>query len=146
MDTGQQRNIAMNQAIEIAPLLSADTAGELLREMSFAEEHGCYTSFDLIPGFLPVDPFTLELSVRTALAGCFANSQDEVKDITAFRHDRSKMLIAWRWDGDGSLVFKTDDFMLSNTDCKKSYGWERHAKGDWVDTYKNYSDPELVRP
>ena len=118
------------RAIALAPSLSADLAGELLREVSFVEERGACLCFDLVSGFAPVEPALLSLEVRTVLLGCFAKDPDQVREVTAAVHP-SGLLVAWHWDGDGTLIFQSGDWLLCNSDCKKSYGWTRDEL-DWV--------------
>ncbi len=39
-------------------------------------------------------------------------------------HYDGNILVAWYWDGDGTLLFREGDKAAINHDCKKDYEWE----------------------
>jgi hypothetical protein len=99
------------------------------------ERYGCYSCFDVVDAFEVVEPADLSLAVRTALLGCDAETPELFCQIDAYKHRSLPLGVAWHWDGDGTLLFRTPDGILFNGDCKKSYEWERYQPGDWIDDY-----------
>jgi hypothetical protein len=113
------------KAVQIAPSLSPNVAGEMLREAAFtADGYGCYSNFNLRDGFDPFPPECLGLHDLTLLVGCFAKDPETLSGVSAFHHKVSGAWLAWHWDGDGTLLFRTRDHVWVNSDCKKDYKWE----------------------
>lgn len=102
-------------------LHEANAFGEALRQYCFVPDeyggtYGCYETFKLRSEFKPVTnakDFNLMLEILGNVDGdpidCFTNGT---------------VIVAWHWDGDGTLVFKEGDKVAVNTDCKKDYVWE----------------------
>lgn len=98
-----------------------NTVGEALRGACFdGEGLGCYSNFDLVDGFDPIE--CDDLLIKTLCCGCFAKTKD-AKRIRAFHHDEIGVSVFWYWDGDGTLIFKIGDRLIYNSDCKKDYNW-----------------------
>lgn len=100
------------------PKRSPDAVGEYLRSEIFDEkngqERGCYSTFDVNPRVFYLDDIPRDAEY----------AEGPWKHVAL--HQQTGMINAyWYWDGDGTLVFRLPDgSYLSNTDCKKSYGWE----------------------
>lgn len=128
---------------------SPDAVGEVLRRWAFVcekGEYGCYSSFDVIPEFTELKDeektalhfkrmFGRPFDSRNGADWCDSDS-DIMKSIRYFIHPTG-IEMGWYWDGDGVLTFYVpemeDDLFdgtISNSDCKKSYGWEFGYKGD----------------
>lgn len=104
---------------------SADALGELMRKMTFVRPYGCYSCFDVTQDFAPID---VDEDVFRLLIG-HASSNDEwdvdvFKSAKAFKSTKTGDIVAWYWDGDGTLAFNISGRRIRNTDCKHSYGWE----------------------
>lgn len=124
--TGGQGNPALAIAMlgEIGRLATfdADFIGELLRKISFignGEVYGCYSTFELISSYQ-------RIKTPIALAEYIAWDADEQGRIESFYSRELDLLVAWYWDGDGTLYFDSGlfDCAVWNNDCKKDYGWE----------------------
>lgn len=98
--------------------MHADIIGEYLRDLFFDQSSGqigCYSTFavndwvERISDDVRYDEYMEEDEIwyrfRTDAAGCLVTME-------------------YHWDGDGTLRFLFGDYILENTDCKKSYGWE----------------------
>lgn len=107
--------------------LSADVAGELLRDLSFKDEYeifsnreykklGCYSVFETkkewkkVPASKDLFPILLELL-----------GADSVTEF--YKHETENIYMSWHWEGDGTLLFLIDDMVLVNSDCKKQQNW-----------------------
>lgn len=121
-----------------------DALGEVLRDWAFKEKYGCYSCFDVIDGFTKVDtgPREFELMWGRKYDPEFHDEmwgyadQNAIKDICWFKHDNG-IEMGWYWDGGGLLIFYVPELVdeyydgtLSNSDCKKDYGWEFAMKGN----------------
>lgn len=92
-----------------------NTLGELLRKYCFVGDgHGCYDSFELRPEFEKCEPD------QTIVELC-CGEYEEKENISGYR--AGSLEVYWFWDGDGTLVFRTPDFLVVNYDCKKDWGW-----------------------
>lgn len=108
---------------------SADVVGEALRGKFWKQpysttkygtyrETGCYSSFDYQDDVEELEPEIEERQEHW--------SGEEWTDRTEWHRARWRdILCRWYWDGDGTIEFHLPDgFVLRNTDCKKTYGWE----------------------
>ena len=116
--------------LEIDPA-TADpiTLGEFLREATFVDGYGCYTSFEVVKDAVRLP---LKSAVQILAPGdpeyrdeLFAHLQPEAY---WFNRDGYMVAVAWVWDGDGTLVFEVwqkGDLIrrISNHDCKKYDRW-----------------------
>jgi len=112
-----------------------DVMGEMYRDLTFDQdangELGCYTTFELRDGWEKVES-TLCLYYRTLLCGCWAKTLFCESNIHAYKNPKYNVLVAWIWDGDGSLLFSDNnlDKIYINTDCKKTYDWQEAPEID----------------
>jgi hypothetical protein len=133
----------MQKIIDTQQTDDPNTFGEVLRELCFAKEYGCYSCFDLVEGFRKVeDGSNIQSKLWMALE-CHPLQQQDAEDredeqsykdwvtyLFEDTRDRAKLFtngsvhIGWHWDGDGTLVFIEGDKCAVNTDCKKSNRWE----------------------
>lgn len=112
--------------------------GEALRHWSFVGrngETGCYQTFDLPDFFKKI---TSGEYFERANKVCYPNCDDiklncYIADFPAYKDEyfnepALKIIVAWRWDGDGCLYFriitKDKDIEVINNDCKTDYEWE----------------------
>ena len=121
-----QRADAVAYALDEQP----DLYGEALRRYLFVGPGlGCYANFDLRPEFSALDKATpLGAQVlRILFAGQYPDCDArEVAQVSLYAS--ATELVAWWWDGDGTLlVGELDEGKLTraavNDDCKKAYGW-----------------------
>lgn len=124
----------------IATLMNDPNAvGEVLREWAFVDGYGCYSTFTLIPKFEKVEPSFLEFrkiigrpynpSIKDSYG--WGDSDDEIMKMLQWYKHPNGIEVGWYWDGDGVLCFFSPelkdnyfDGTVTNTDCKKSSGWE----------------------
>lgn len=116
----------MKIVLDTQEIESSDQFGELLRDYCFVSDQyggmtGCYSTFSLRPEFKEVPATSIDYKymarlIQNEAIACFSNGT---------------ILIAWYWDGDGTLVFKEGKRVAINTDCKKDYTWE------WVEYGKD---------
>ncbi len=116
-----------------------DTLGEFLRMKCFIpkDKYGCYSTFKLESNFGKIE-FNSELGKKLLKflydsKTKYESNSDEYLEIYTLEnfiddykpslYSNGEINIAWYWDGDGTLLFNTDEFTIINRDCKKSYGW-----------------------
>ena len=106
--------------------------GEALLKYSFVGEgRGCYSNFTLRDSFKKYDKG--KLTFANFLVGVWPDDLLEcaeykagVEEISCFKDEDTGLIVAWLWDGDGSLAFLIDEkkkIFLENSDIKKSYNW-----------------------
>lgn len=136
--------VKMNIEIEN---LSADNAGELLREMFYDPKlgYGCYMNFEVRPEVekLPNTPIPwFDFSVC-----CEGNDKpDLITDrvdpecgevYQTYQLNDIKMM--YHWDGDGELIFiLPSGKVLANNDCKKDRYWK------WFNNWSDFSYNEAL--
>jgi len=119
--------------------------GEALRHWSFVGrngERGCYSTFQLSDFFVKLEGATLlkkeyKKYFDRADSVCYPcddiNLNCFIADFPAFKDKYFnipflKIILAWKWDGDGCLYFRVigngKDIEVINDDCKKDYEWE----------------------
>jgi len=109
--------------------MGVDEKGEALRGLVFNQNPvktewgywpvlGCYSTFELNPGFVEVDPEPY----RAKFPDFFPDEEDEIR-VEAY--ESPEILAIWHWDGDGSLLvwIKGEPAALVNHDCKCTYDW-----------------------
>lgn len=123
---------------------SPDAMGEILRKWAFVGKgYGCYSNFDVRPEFERVavrfDEFRKIMGrpykSPTDHSYGWSDTDDEIMErMTWYKHPTG-IEVGWYWDGDGTLCFYVpeleDDYYdgtLTNSDCKKSTGWEFGTK------------------
>lgn len=122
--------------------IDPDMEGEILRSSFFVGEGlGAYSNFDLHQGFCALEAGD-ELHSRLVgfLFADFWFMNDDSPEALHEKNDETsraalfsdgKNVVAWWWDGDGTLLVGTlgksgePDKLLLNDDCKKTYGWRR---------------------
>ena len=121
----------MKIALDTATMKSADEFGEALRDYCFVpneygQDFGCYSTFDLLPEFSPSIPSEWIVELLIGKKPSPENDDfdwgDERKRINCFSSPHC--VVAWFWDGDGSLYVSDRKRAALNNDCKKSYGWK----------------------
>lgn len=110
--------------VDLGRIYNADVLGEFLRSLTFVSKGpldlGCYSSFELQEGFVKIeDPKDLENISHELMA--------PASEISAYLHPQMSLVVAWYWDGDGSLLFEVQEgstsIVVINQDCKKKHGW-----------------------
>ena len=112
--------------IPVKVITNPNILGELCRELTFLTmnqgELGCYSTFVMRPGFSKIEDRDDLIHLSQIL------SVHNIEEVSAFYHASLKMVVAWAWDGDGTLFFEIeeDDSLIGviNIDCKKNHGWE----------------------
>lgn len=121
----------MQKIIDTQKIDDPNLFGEIIREYAFTEEYGCYSCFDLIGEFKPVqDGFDIQGRLQMAL-GIHKTQDEQGLDNDELREkahyfSNGKIHIGWYWDGDGTLAIIEGNRCAVNNDCKKDYGWEWH--------------------
>lgn len=63
-----------------------------------------------------------------ACGSILLSSGEEMKDerdrVILYINSNLNAVVAWHWDGDGTLYIKADNIAVINTDCKKDHGWK----------------------
>jgi hypothetical protein len=123
--------------------LDARAAGEvLLSYLNYKDRWGYSTREFLRGNFYPIEGIA-PLDVRTCCCGCWANSPGEGDAIDWWRSDELGLDVFLHWDGDGTVVFKTADWILENGDCKNDHDWEWVTDRHWSrDLPPNYYEDE----
>ncbi len=99
-----------------------DIIGEALRNYCFVGPgFGCYESFELRPEFIRM-PSNGELS-KQIIPYLETDETDKINIYISVVKDDA-IIVAWFWDGDGTLVFICNNQVFRNNDCKKDHGWE----------------------
>lgn len=133
----------MKKVIDTQTTDDPNLFGEILREYAFEKEFGCYTCFDLLEEFKPVNPNTelagklfqvLSIDLLSQETAEERESdeayKDSVRDEFINLRKRSQLFsngnihLAWYWDGDGTLAFIEEGRAAINTDCKKDHCWK----------------------
>lgn len=116
----------------------ADVLGEVLRAMTFSEKGGAYANFLPRSGWEEVAPEVKDFfSIFDRFPEKNDGSQIDMFDYEGFSDEEEMAAMttlenadlgircSYYWDGDGVLAFTFDDNRyISNSDCKKDYGWE----------------------
>jgi hypothetical protein len=116
--------------------------GEALLHWSFVGrngERGCYSTFELPLFFKPIgimsEGYEEIFSRANAFCfpcediklNCFIYDQPQIED-EYFPAEAILLIIAWRWEGDGTLYFRLigrgKDIEVINNDCKCDYTWQ----------------------
>lgn len=123
------------EAIDIFKDQNANRVGEALRYWSFLANNGhlgCYESFDVASYFQKVSrgiyykrAKEIILPNDTDKITCFFYHQKAIKELNI---EAMVIVLAWYWDGDGTLYFRVkndkQDIELFNTDCKDTTYWQ----------------------
>lgn len=111
--------------MEIFEVKDPNIFGETLRDVVFVKhddlDFGCYTTFKLSNGFSKVE----DSHLRGILSDIVCAGQED----HAEAYINGNILVAWFWDGDGTLFIGSKDLCGNisgavNYDCKKKSGWE----------------------
>ena len=105
--------------------MGVDEKGEALRGLVFDQRKfgdyrlGCYSTFDLSPGFVEVDPEPY----RAKFPDFYPDEEDE--EIRVYACESPEVLAIWYWYGDGSLLvwIKGERTALVSLDCRNTYNW-----------------------
>ena len=104
--------------------------GEIFREYTFVGEGlGCYSNFDVKDSFMEQDHAFLDMEVHRRIGGLILDESEEalieyLVRVTIYQDSDTGLIVAWHWDGDGTLYFREGDVEVINTDCKNAYTWE----------------------
>ena len=110
--------------LNINPKTNPDILGETLRDEFFKQElkhtrHGdyrqlgCYDTFELKDDVTPLPDELLDEEYP----------EDGIYHVFKKTIDGQEIIMKYFWDGDGELEFFFKGGMISNDDCKKTYGW-----------------------
>ena len=133
---------------EIIDLLTEQDAnkfGEALRGFCFegnCEKVGCYSTFEVINVLKEVKEGKIyeeavkildteykesihvyHLNVEEKDCWIAYNDPDDNPERMRVR-EPFEIVLAWYWDGDGSLLFRFNNRIVINTDCKCDYTWK----------------------
>lgn len=132
------------ETVELTTEKDPNKFGEALRDYCFignCMQTGCYSTFDLIKGFEEVKSGYIYEEVFQEIAPEFKDSLKvyiyELKEEECYMeyYDgeniiRTKfeepfiIILAYYWDGDGTLYFRWNNRSVINFDCKKDYVWK----------------------
>jgi len=107
--------------------------GEFIRDFAFVKhkeyDFGCYSTFDLQPDFEPIEKESKQGKKILRLLGwddLDSYGEDIAEEIWkgSSLYTDGIFVVAWYWDGDGTLLVGCDDEFAINDDCKKDYNWE----------------------
>jgi hypothetical protein len=120
---------------------SINTIGEKLRNFSFIPEgendRGCYSTFNVNSDFEKINE--KDKKYHKAISIIAFNKIIDYKDLDneekeyyndiknynqIYYNNKEKILMAYYWDGDGTLIFKRKNKIFINSDCKKDYKWK----------------------
>jgi hypothetical protein len=112
--------------------LDADMFGEILRKKSFQDNgFGCYSTFDMRPQFYQhTEGALFEKAINMILNHDYGSEFDDedkqelASRIMVYYSECDDILVAWYWDGDGTLLVGTGGKFSINSDCKKDHYWE----------------------
>ena len=104
--------------------------GEELRRKAFTGEGlGCYRNFEISPNYEEI----INSDIKLMFFHYFFNPYDllfdrkeidiKLNELKVFFNLKTNTLMAYHWDGDGTLLFETPYYILRNSDCKKNYTW-----------------------
>jgi hypothetical protein len=110
--------------LNLNPKTNPDLLGETLRDEFFKQElkHtrygdyrqlGCYDTFELKDDVTPLPDELLDEEYP----------EDGSYHVFKKMVDGQEIIMKYFWDGDGELEFFFKGGMISNDDCKKTYGW-----------------------
>lgn len=109
----------------------ANDFGEALREYCFLPSnggiYGCYSTFKLRPEFKKFNPTEDILSIllgHNYRGNEYYSGNEVVKIEQNSCFSNGNVIVAWYWDGDGTLYFREGKKAAFNNDCKKDYCWE----------------------
>lgn len=114
-------------AYAITADLSANAAGEFLLSFFNSSARWGYSTHEFQRGGFREIEGVPPLLARTLCCGCWANTPGEGDRVAWWRSDEMGLDVFLHWDGDGTIVIQSRDWVLENGDCKNSSGWE------WVD-------------
>ena len=119
-------DISPIKILELSSIKNPDIIGELFREWAFVEPFGCYSCFDLIEGFEEdlSDKKYRAIEVLQDGSECEVYCQEVIERASVYYNKEYNVVVAWHWNGDGTLYFKHGETEIVNTDCKKDYTWE----------------------
>lgn len=138
------------ETIYLATESDPNKFGEALRDYCFignCMETGCYSTFELLKGFEEIKSGKIYEEAFQEIApefkeglkvykyeilekDCYLETTDMDGEIY-----RSKicepliLIVAWEWNGDGTLYFRWNNRSVINTDCKCDYYWNWINKG-----------------
>jgi hypothetical protein len=139
----------MKLNIEINENIDPDFAGEVLLNQVNPHERWGYMTHHMGLEWMEKFEDEISLEIRTICCGCFAQDKNEYSRIQKYvNHDWNVVLYLY-WDGDGTIVFEhlSENWILYNDDCKKSYGWKWVKEDSWINEVLNepeYYNTELV--
>lgn len=127
----------MKLEVNLSPNLDPDFCGELLMWYINPEDRWGYMTDKATGSWYEQDKSTASLEILTILQGCFAKVEGN-KRVTMLYNPYHTVKVYLYWDGDGTIVFELPDGnILTNSDMKKSYGWQWNP--EWIyDLPENY--------
>ena len=121
----------MKKVIDTQTTNDPEVFGETLREYVFVQDKyggdfGCYSTFDVRPEFQLKEcpPRIAELLMGASSDWHPFHEWEKDRKKRCVYRTNGEIVVAWYWDGDGTLYFKEGDREAINNDCKKGYGWE----------------------
>ena len=121
----------MDLSITISPEIDPNAAGEVILSQLNRSARWGYMTQDFDGGDWREIEGVPPLDVRTILLGCFAKCHNEYRRISWWKSDVLGLDLYLYWDGDGCIVIQHADWMLENTDCKKSNEWDWVLEDHW---------------
>jgi hypothetical protein len=118
--------------------INPDSLGELLRGDCFLvneQQFGCCSCFDVTEDFVCIENSSQKRAfLEFVWVDCCYDpgdnidprgliDEDDISSLKLYYSKKRGLILAWYWDGDGTLWFVGKDFTIENDDCKKSHGW-----------------------
>ena len=125
----------MKLEIETSNIKDANEFGELLRAYFFTKNkgYGCYENFELEPEF--VDANKAKAQIYESIKSLYFPFDDS-SEVNIYIHKNDwNIFVAWRWDGDGTLIVSDGERVAVNFDCKKDYKWEWVEETNQINFY-----------
>ena len=119
----------MKFMVDTDEITDIEELGEFLRKQTFVGDGmGCYSTFELREYKIgdSISTFKEKKPTKKILDAMGFVGKPEGR---VYCYDWEGFVVAWYWDGDGTLLFAFDGRMIVNTDCKKTYGWKEIKKG-----------------
>lgn len=108
--------------LDLNKIENPNALGELFRDITFVknnkDDYGCYSTFDVHKEFKEIND-KKQINQIKELMGL-----EHDDHLTIYFNSDLNLIVAWHWDGDGTLLFQHKEITIINTDCKKGYTWE----------------------
>lgn len=104
--------------------------GEELRRKTFIGEGlGCYANFEIHSDYIEIISSHIKAMYLHYFFDLYYLSfnlhdvEEYLKELKIYANYSTNTIVAYHWDGDGTLLFMTPHYNIINTDCKKINNW-----------------------